>query len=62
MALPCTKVVIKRDDEDGVHYISKVPELEGCLSNGTTEIEFYLENCLIHVDPIPEPVIEESHN
>ena len=70
MALPYTKTVIKRDDEDGIHYISKVLELEGCHSDGTTEVEAlhnldeamecYLESCLLNGDLIPEPAAEES--
>ena len=70
MALPYTKTIIKRDDEDGIHYISKVLELDGCHSDGVTEedalrnlgeaMECYLESCLLHGDPIPEPVAEES--
>ena len=72
MALPYTKTVIKRDDEDGVHYISKVLELDGCFSDGETEgialrnlseaMECYLESCLMHGDHIPEPVSEESYS
>ena len=70
MALPYTKTVIKRDDEDGTHYISKILELDGCHSDGTTEeealhnlgeaMECYIESCLIHGDQIPEPVTEEN--
>jgi len=70
MSLPYTKIVVKRDDEDGLHYISNVLELDGCSGDGTTPeealrnldeaMECYLESCIIHGDPIPEPVSEDS--
>ena len=70
MSLPYTKTVVKRDDEDGIHYISSVLELDGCSSDGTTPeealrnldeaMECYLESCIIHNDPIPEPVSEDN--
>ena len=70
MALPYTKTIVKRDDEGGIHYISAVQELDGCYSDGATPeealrnldeaMECYLESCLIHGDPIPEPIIDEG--
>ena len=66
MSLPYTKTVTKRDDSDGVHYISKVIELDGCHSDGATEeealhnlneaMECYLESLILSNDPIPEPL------
>ncbi|MCL1997523.1 MAG: type II toxin-antitoxin system HicB family antitoxin [Turicibacter sp.] len=65
MSLPYTKIVTKRTDEDGTHYISRIAELKGCMSDGETEtialknleeaLECYLESCLAHNDDIPEP-------
>ena len=72
MALPYTKAVFKRDDEDGIHYISKVMELDGCHSDGTTPnealtnleeaMECYLECCLFAGDPIPEPMTDDCYS
>ena len=70
MSLPYTKTVVKRDDADGVHYISSVLELDGCTSDGTSPeealrnldeaMECYLESCIIHNDPIPKPMGEKT--
>ena len=72
LSLPYSKVVVKRNDEDGVHFIGKVLEIDGCMGDGKTEslaidslndsLEAILESMLEHGDPIPEPVIEESYS
>ena len=70
LALPYTKIVTKRDDQDGIHYLSKVLELEGCVSDGETEaqalenlqeaLECYLESSVKHNDNIPEPQVTDG--
>ena len=70
LSLPYSKVIVKRDDEDGVHYIGKVLEIDGCMGDGETEalaieslndsLEAILESMLEHGDHIPEPVIEDN--
>ncbi|MCL1988452.1 MAG: type II toxin-antitoxin system HicB family antitoxin [Firmicutes bacterium] len=66
LSLPYTKIVTKRDDEDGIHYTSHILELRGCISDGETPqlaldnlqeaLECYLESCIAHNDNIPEPL------
>ena len=70
LSLPYSKIITKRNDEDGVHYIGKVVEIDGCMGDGETEaqaieslndsLEAILESMLEHGDPIPEPVDEEN--
>ena len=70
LSLPYSKVIVKRDDEDGVHYIGKVLEIDGCMGDGETEalaieslndsLEVILESMLEHGDHIPEPVAEDN--
>ena len=65
--LPYSFVIQRRSDENGVCYISKVLELDGCHSHGETEekaiknlkeaMEGYLEVKLEYGDPIPEPSV-----
>jgi len=55
-------------DEDGF-YVTEVPALPGCVSQGTTRSEalnnareaiaLYLESLKAHGDPIPPPIDEE---
>ena len=55
-------------DEDGV-FIAEVPNLPGCLSQGTTRLEAvdnikeaiagYLESLAAHGEPVPPPITEE---
>jgi predicted RNase H-like HicB family nuclease len=57
------RVMIQRD-EDGF-YVTEVPALPGCVSQGTTRSEalnnvreaiaLYLESLKAHGDPIPPP-------
>ena len=64
--LPYSISIQRREDEDGVCYVSRVLELDGCHSHGTTKdeafanlqeaMEGYLEVKLEYGDPIPEPV------
>lgn len=61
------RVMIQRD-EDGF-YVTEVPALPGCVSQGTTRSEalnnvreaiaLYLESLKAHGDPIPPPIDEE---
>ncbi len=61
------RVMIQRD-EDGF-YVTEVPALPGCVSQGTTRSEalnnvreaiaLYLESLKEHGDPIPPPIDEE---
>jgi len=70
LSLPYSKVIVKRTDEDGVHYIGKVLEISGCIGDGETEslameslndsLEAILESMLKHGDNIPEPVPEDN--
>ena len=70
LSLPYSKVITKRDDEDGVHYIGRVLEIDGCMGDGETEalaieslndsLEGILESMIEHGDHIPEPVVEDS--
>ena len=70
--LPYNRVVQFIKDEDGDYYFSKILELDGCHSTGTTEeealenlneaFEGYIEVKLEYGDPIPEPVSPESYN
>ena len=72
LSLPYSKIITKRDDEDGVHYIGKIEEIDGCMGDGKTEalaieslndsLEAILESMLEHGDSIPEPVAEESYS
>ena len=72
MGLPYTKTVKVQSDESGRYYVSEVLELSGCSSTGDTEaealkglteaMECYLECCLNHGDPIPEPVSTDGFN
>lgn len=64
MSLPWT-FIFRWSDEDNC-YIASVAELKGCMSDGETIIEAaemikdalysYIDCCLTHNDPIPEPV------
>jgi predicted RNase H-like HicB family nuclease len=61
------RVMIQRD-EDGF-YVTEVPALPGCVSQGATRLEaldnireaiaLYLESLKAHGDPIPPPIDEE---
>ena len=72
MSLPYNLVVQHRSDEDGEHYVSRVLELDGCHSDGTTKaealenlqeaMEGYLEVKLEYGDTIPEPVYADGFN
>ena len=62
------RVLIKQD-EDGM-FVSKVPELPGCISQGNTRelaianirdaISGYIASLKKHGEPIPPPVDEET--
>ena len=64
--LPYSISIQRREDEDGVCYVGKVLELDGCHSHGATKNEAfanlqeamagYLEVKLEYGDFIPEPV------
>ena len=61
--------VLIEQDEDGV-FVSEVPSLPGCISQGASRREalrgirgamtLYLESLAAHGDPIPPPVSEET--
>lgn len=60
--------VLIEQDEDGI-FVSEVPSLPGCISQGKTRkeilentkeaIELYLESLKEHDEPIPPPIDEE---
>jgi predicted RNase H-like HicB family nuclease len=60
--------VLIEQDEDGM-YVTEVPSLPGCISQGQTRkeavenvreaIAAYLESLEAHDDPIPPPITEE---
>ncbi len=60
--------IIIEQDEDGV-FVTEVPSLPGCVSQGKTRkeailnireaIELYLESLAAHGEPIPPSISEE---
>ena len=60
--------VLIGQDEDGM-YVTEVPSLPGCISQGRTRVEAlenikeamaaYLESLAEHNEPIPPPISEE---
>ena len=72
MNLPYNLIVQRRIDEDGDCYVSRVLELDGCHSHGTTSeeamenlrdaMEGYFDVKLEFNDPIPEPVYADKFN
>jgi len=72
LSLPYSISIQRREDEDGICYLGKVLELDGCHSHGATKeeafvnlqeaLEGYLEVKLEYGDPIPEPLKTEGFN
>ena len=70
--MPYSISVQCRDDEDGICYVGKILELDGCHSHGSTRdeaianlyeaLEGYLEVKLEYGDHIPEPTQAEGFN
>jgi len=70
--LPYSISIQRREDEDGICYVSKILELDGCHSHGATKdeafsnlqeaLEGYLEVKLEYGDTIPEPVKVDGFN
>lgn len=60
--------ILVQVDEDGV-YVTEVPALPGCISQGRTRAEAienikeaitaYLESLKAHSEPVPPPITEE---
>ena len=60
--------VLIEQDEDGI-YVTEVPSLPGCISQGQTRAEAldnikeamaaYIESLKAHNEPVPPPISEE---
>jgi len=70
--LPYSVIVEHIKEEDDEYFFSRVMELDGCHSHGSTRhesldnlreaMEGYIEVKLEHGDPIPEPVSADAYS
>lgn len=70
MSLPYSILLTPLSEDDGGGWFVEIPLLPGCMSDGETQQEalamiedakrLWLESCLEHGDPIPEPQLSPS--
>jgi len=72
MKLPYTRLITKRDDEDGIWYFGEILEFQGCYSDGETieelnrnldeVMELWLTTQIEDGETIPLPVKETDYS